>query len=66
MATQEPTLNVNIRLTADIANALDKRCADETIATGNPHTRNDVVRMALAQYLGITRPRNGDPAPADR
>ena len=63
MATQEPTINANVRLTIELANALDKHCADETTATGNPVTRADVVRLALAQYLGIARRNGDDPQP---
>lgn len=64
--SQEPNVAVNVKVSVELANALDKHCADETIATGNPVTRADVVRISLSRYLGLTRPRNGDPSPADR
>jgi hypothetical protein len=60
----EPSVAINFRVSVDLANALDKYCADETVATGNPTTRADVVRMAISQYIGLTRPRNGQPPQA--
>ena len=60
----EPTIAVNVRMNLELANALDKHCADESAAAGNPVTRSDVMRMALAQYLWLTRPRNGQPPQA--
>lgn len=60
MAAQEPTLAVNFRLTVDLATALDEYCRTEEEATGNPITRADVMRLALAQYLGVAKRRTGD------
>ena len=61
MPQTEPTVAVNVRVTVDLATALDKHCEAETAATGNPVTRADVVRLALAQYLGTATRRNGTP-----
>ena len=53
MAQQEPTIGVSIRIGVEMSKALDARCATLTAETGNPHQRTDVIRMALALYLGL-------------
>jgi hypothetical protein len=60
VAAQEPTLAVNFRLTVDLATALDEHCRTEEEATGNPITRADVMRLALAQYLGVAKRKTAD------
>lgn len=61
MAQQEPSININVKLSVEMSNAIDAKAESLAQQTGNPHTKSDVVRMALAQFLGLTTPqRNGD------
>lgn len=55
MAAQEPGLNITVKLTTDLTAAMDAYRDDEEKATGNPVSRSDVIRLALAQYLGIAK-----------
>lgn len=50
---QEPSITVGVKLSIKMADAIDSKVAALEAATGNPHTKSDVIRMALAQYLGL-------------
>ena len=56
MREQHPTVAINVRLTTTLFDALTNRCKALTEETGIPHQRSDVLRLALAQYLGLITP----------
>jgi len=59
---QEPSITVAVKLSVEMANAIDARAAALEASTGNPHTKSDILRMAIAQYLGLV-PRQADEQP---
>lgn len=61
---QEPSITVGVKLSTRMAEAIDSKVAALEVATGNPHTKSDVIRMALAQYLGLLEaPAQADDQP---
>jgi hypothetical protein len=50
---QEPGVNINVKVSAEMSNAVDAKAALLTSMTGTPHGKSDIVRMALAAYLGL-------------
>ena len=56
MLEQLPTIALNVRLTPELSRLLDERCASLTAETGVQHPRSTVVRIAIAQYLGLVAP----------
>lgn len=62
MPAQEPTVGMTIRFSVPMTEAIDEKVAALEAANGTPFSRTDVIRMAVASYLGLVpdKPNLGD------
>jgi len=59
---QEPTVAISLRVPPDIAAAVDAKAKALEAASGMLYNRTDIVRMALARFLGLVETPNENAA----